>query len=117
MNLTVETPMATNISAWDSHRWSNRLLELTPGVPLVQYFCHPCGRNFIEEDLTRKRYAVRAGMLYHERLSDEATARWLAAPCPGERVAGDDADLKTRFLISDSVPAPDRGVAPANLGR
>jgi hypothetical protein len=95
--------MATNISAWDSHRWSNRLLELTPGVPLVQYFCHPCGRNFIDEDLTCKRYAVHAGMLHHERLSDETTARWLAAPCPGERVVGDDADLRTRFLPAGSL--------------
>jgi hypothetical protein len=75
-------------------------MELTPGVPLVQYFCHPCGRNFIEEDLTRKRYAIHAGMLHQERLSDETTARWLADPCPGERVVGDDADLKTRFLMS-----------------
>ena len=33
--------MATNISAWDSHRSSDRLPELTPGVPLVQYFCDP----------------------------------------------------------------------------
>jgi len=29
MNLTVEAPMATNISAWDNHLWSNRLLELS----------------------------------------------------------------------------------------
>jgi hypothetical protein len=43
----------------------------------VQYFRHPCGRNFIDRDVgARKRYAVRAGMLRHERLSDETTAFW-----------------------------------------
>ena len=29
VNLTVEAPMATNISAWDNQLWSNRLLELS----------------------------------------------------------------------------------------
>jgi hypothetical protein len=48
-----------------------------PRDPRVQYFCHPCGRNFIDRDVSaRKRYTVRAGMLRHERLSGETTALW-----------------------------------------
>jgi hypothetical protein len=78
----------------------------------VQYFCHPCGHNFIDEDLTHKRYAVRAGMLHHERLSDETTPRWLDDLCPGERVVGDDCRSESALSYVGLSPIPDRGVPP-----
>jgi hypothetical protein len=77
--------------------WSNRLMDLKPGVPIVQHTCTICGRNFVNEELTGRRYAVHVGMLVLARLSDEVTKRWLEESCPRQRVEGDYEDLKTRF--------------------
>jgi hypothetical protein len=89
--------MATKISAWISHDWVTRDLELEPGVQLVQHICRACSRNFVDELGSNRRYAVHVGATHFDRLSDETTASWLAAPCPGERLKSDAADLETRF--------------------
>jgi hypothetical protein len=90
--------MATIFSAWNSHDWSNRLLDLKPGVPVVQHYCGLCARNFVNEKLTDERYAVRAGIHALARLSDGVSQRWLTEPCPGKGPESDDADLKIRFV-------------------
>jgi len=46
-------------TAWQSHAWIARQLELQPGTPLVQHICANCGRNFVEEIATGERYAVQ----------------------------------------------------------
>ena len=86
-------------TAWKSHAWIARQLELEPGAPLVQHICANCGRNFVEEIKTGKLYAVHVGAIRFDRLSAETTARWLATPCPGRRLESDKADLETRFFF------------------
>jgi hypothetical protein len=87
-----------SISAWDSHAWIIRQLELDH-APLIQHICSNCARNFVEEIGTGDRYAVHVNATHFDRLSDEITVRWLAAPCPGQRLEADEADLKTRFIV------------------
>jgi hypothetical protein len=53
--------------------------------------------EFVEEIRTGRLYAVHVGIIRFDRLSAETTTRWLAAPCPGRRLASDKADLETRF--------------------
>jgi hypothetical protein len=91
------SPMATQVNAWNSHVWSNRLMDLMPGVPIVQHSCTICGRNFVNEELTGRRYAVHVGIVVLDRLSDEVTKRWLAERCPRARRESDYDDLKTRL--------------------
>jgi hypothetical protein len=86
-----------NLTAWDTHDLISQPLELDLGLPLDQLVCLTCGRDFIEECSTGKRYGVRISMFKVDRLSDEVTSRWLSEMCPGERLMADDADRRTRF--------------------
>ena len=89
--------MEAKIAAWDSHPWTIRELELDPGITLMQHICERCGRNFVVELGTGDQYAVHVSAVRFDRLSEEITSRWVAAPCPGERLKSDEIDLKTRF--------------------
>jgi hypothetical protein len=90
--------MATTFSAWNSHAWSNRLMDLRAGIRVVQHFCGKCARNFVYEELTGEWYALHAGIHALEKLSNDATERWLTEPCPGQRPDSDETDLKMRFV-------------------
>ena len=89
--------MIASISAWKSHAWIARQLEFVPGAPLIQHSCANCARNLVEGIRTGDRYAVHVGVIRFNRLSEETTARWLAASCPGQRLESDKADLEMRF--------------------
>src|SRR3979490_3449298 len=89
--------MIAPIIAWKSHAWIARQLEFVPGAPLIQHICANCGRNFVEEIRTGDLYAVQVGVIRFNRLSEEVTARWLAASCPGHRLENDKTDLEERF--------------------
>jgi hypothetical protein len=84
-------------SAWSSHAWNIRELELDASGLLIQHTCADCGRNFVEELRTGEFYAVHVGATRFDRLSDEITARWLVNFCPRERLESDQADLETSF--------------------
>jgi hypothetical protein len=90
--------METNFSSWNTHVWTTRRLELAPGQPLTQQVCRECGRAFVDECSTGKRYAVHVSIFKFHRLCDEVTSRWLAEKCPAERLMADEADRKTRFM-------------------
>jgi hypothetical protein len=70
---------------------------------LRQYLCTACGRDFVEEVASGERYAVHAGLVRFDRLSDEVTNRWIRSNCPMTRLLSDDQDRRTRFK-----PPPDR---------
>jgi hypothetical protein len=89
--------MEKNLSAWDTHDLISQPLELDLGLPLNQLVCLTCGRDFLEECSTGKRYGVSISVFKVDRLSAEVTSRWLSEMCPGERLTADDADRRTRF--------------------
>ena len=90
--------METNRSPRETHVWISRHLEPVPGQPVIHQVCQACGRCFVDESSTGKRYAVHASVSVFHRLSDEVTARWLSEKCPGERLMADEADRRTRYL-------------------
>ena len=90
--------METNRSPRETHVWISRHLEPVSGQPVIHQVCQACGRCFVDESSTGKRYAVHASVSVFHRLSDEVTARWLSEKCPGERLMADEADRRTRFL-------------------
>jgi hypothetical protein len=89
--------MAANTSAWDSHQWLTRQVELAAGIHADQYTCHTCGRHFIIEKPSEITYAVHIGLHRFDRLPDEVTARWFEEFCPQQTVASDIEDLQTRY--------------------
>jgi hypothetical protein len=93
-------PVKTDFSNWNTHHWNNSRVEVVPGQPLIQQVCRECGRGFVDEFSTDKRYAVHVSVFVFHRLSDKVTSRWLSEKCPGERLKGDEADRQTRFLRS-----------------
>jgi hypothetical protein len=105
--------MEANVAVWNSHVWNDRLIEIEPGLPLIQHACRPCGRNFVDERLTDNRYAVHVGVARFDRLSDETTAHWLTDVCPGECLLSDNTDRKTRFLALGAI-APVK-IAPIEI--
>jgi hypothetical protein len=94
--------MAANPSAWNTHVWEIRQVEVKPGVQAVQRTCQHCSRHFIDESASGAKYAVHIGMLQFDRLSEEVTERWLAQACPGRLLDSDFADLGNRYERSDS---------------
>jgi hypothetical protein len=90
--------METNFSAWNTHDWTSRSLELVPGHRLIQYGCRECGRTFVDEYSTGERYAVHVSVFIFHRLSDEVTARWLSEACAFNSQMVDEADCETRFF-------------------
>ena len=104
--------MAANVSAWNSHNWDMREVEVAPGLPAIQRTCENCSRHFINEKANNARYAVHVGIRGFDRLSDEVTERWLAQPCPGNRPDRDYADFETRFAqrraVDKSNDSPER---------
>jgi hypothetical protein len=115
--------MEARISGWNNHQWILRELELDPGVPLRLHQCRCCGRSFVVELRTGDQYAVHVGAMRLDRLSEEATSRWMAAVCPDERLESDQGDLKTRFLSypaesgSSSVAIPNIPAVSPIFGR
>ena len=91
--------MTTNPASWLTHDWFSRPLQLDD-KPVIQHICRRCGRTFAEEE-TGERYAAHASIFMLHRLSDEVTARWLAEPCPQERL---QADLDEDAHISEEIP-------------
>ena len=89
-------PMKPNRSAWDTHDWTSRRFEISPGLPVVQQDCRNCRRTFVDEFSTGARYAVYVSVFIFHRLSDEVTARWLSEDCPTKRLYADAADRQTR---------------------
>jgi hypothetical protein len=91
--------MQTNSSAWSTHDWISRSLEIAPGKPLAQRICRKCGRAFLDESegSTGRWYAVHVSVFEFYRLADEVTRRWLSQGCPGARLTADDVDRHTRF--------------------
>jgi hypothetical protein len=88
--------MEKNFSAWNTHSWITRRLELVPGHPLFQQICDKCSRAFVDEG-SGHRYAVHVSIFKLQRLSDEVTAQWLSENCPGELRMADQAARQTRF--------------------
>jgi len=89
--------MAANSSAWNTHVWEIRQVEVQLGVQAVQRTCQHCSRHFIDEHTSGARYAVHVGMIQFDRLSDEVTDRWLAQPCPGRPLDNDFVDWGNRY--------------------
>jgi hypothetical protein len=91
--------METNLSAWNSHDWISRRLEVAPGKPLAQQTCRKCGRSFVDESegSIGRWYAVHVSVFKFLRLADEVTSRWLFQDCPGARLRADEVDRHTRF--------------------
>jgi hypothetical protein len=74
----------------------------------LRHVCNDCGRAFIDECSTGERYAVHVSIFKVHRLADEVTSRWLSETCPAQRIAGDEADRRTRFIpiaAVDVIPA------------
>jgi hypothetical protein len=67
--MTGDSVIVADTSAWQSHAWIARQLELEPGAPVVQHTCANCGRNFVEEIRTSGLYAVHVAVLRFDRLS------------------------------------------------
>jgi hypothetical protein len=89
--------MASEVIAWNSHEWSDRLIRLESGLAGVQHICRTCARTFFTDERTGARYAVHVGIGHLDRLSDKTTERWLLESCPGQIRADDYEDLKTRY--------------------
>jgi hypothetical protein len=104
--------MEKNLTVFDTHDLIQQPLELDLGLPLNQLVCLNCGRDFIEECSTGKRYGVSISAFRVDRLSDEVTSRWLSEMCPGERLTADDEDRRTRFLNSPVANPRPQGRAP-----
>src|SRR6266478_4514031 len=110
------TPMDTIFSSWTTHYWISRRLGLAPGQPLIQRVCNDCARAFVDECSTGERYAVHVSIFRVHRLSDEVTSRWLSEQCPAQRLIGDEADRRTRFIplaAVDVIPASPAATANA----
>ena len=100
--------MDTIFSAWNTHCLISRRLGLAPGQPIIQRVCNDCGRAFIDECSTGKRYAVHVSIFKIYRLSDEVTSRWLSEDCPAQPLAADEPDRRTRLIpeaASYAMPA------------
>ena len=108
--------MDTIFPRWNTHCWIGRRLGLAPGQALNQRVCNDCGRAFVDECSTGERYAVHVSIFKVHRLSDEVTSRWLSEQCPAQRLIGDEADRRTRFIplaAVDVIPASPAATANA----
>jgi hypothetical protein len=100
--------MEVNLSSWNTHDWTSRLLEIVPGQHLIYQECRECGRGFVDEFSTGKRYSVSPSVFRFYRLSDEVTSRWLSEKCPikGQGLIADEADRQARFPDGSFRSAP-----------
>jgi hypothetical protein len=93
--------MAAN-TAWNSHEWDIRQIELPPHVTADQHTCRKCARHFIREKQSGSSYAIHIGLQQFDRLSEEVTSRWLSEPCVGGVSTRYMEDLRTRFSKGQS---------------
>ena len=80
---------------WGDHQWFQRKarqLELVSGESVFQRRCMRCARDFVIDALSGARHAVAVSTFSFHPLQDKITQRWLAEPCPGLRLPGDDDD-------------------------
>jgi hypothetical protein len=84
-------------TAWNSHDWEIRPIEVPPNVAADQHTCRKCARHFIREKPSGSSYAIHIGLHQFDRLSELVTTRWLSEPCAGEISTRDIEDQQTRF--------------------
>jgi len=108
--------METNLSAWNTHDWISRSLEIVANKPIAQQTCRKCWRSFVDESegSIGRWYAVHVSVFKFQRLADEVTSRWLSQECPGARLTADDVDRHTRF--SDSCLSEVGDVVEGGVG-
>jgi len=76
------------------HLWSlqeDSRPRLESGEAVRHLHCYRCGRDVVMNSMGVCR-AAYVSMLSLYVLNDEVTKRWLAEPCPGERLESDDKD-------------------------
>jgi len=92
---------------WNDHRWSGlrpRRLYIEGNGPVLHQHCFRCGRDFIRDQSSARRFAVFVSAISFHQLDRRVTARWLRERCSGERLPSDDADRKERiaeFFVSE----------------
>jgi hypothetical protein len=107
-------------ASWNNHHWpeSNpRLLQIETSRSVLHRHCVRCGRDFVTDLLSGKRFAVSVSAISFHRLEDEVTERWLREPCHGTRLPSDDADRIRKiaeFPVSEGYAVPR---SPADLRR
>jgi hypothetical protein len=79
---------------WGDHHWLDkpRHFHLESGQSIFQRRCVQCGRDFVIDESSGARHAVRVSIFSFHRLTDEVTQRWVGEACPGKRLPSNDVD-------------------------
>src|ERR1700751_2510146 len=106
------TETKTGDAGWNNHHWpeSNpRLLQIETSKSVLHRHCVRCGRDFVTDLLSGKRFAVYVSAISFHRLLGEVTKRWPRETCNGTplpKQCGGRIRKIPGFPVSERYPVP-----------